>query len=177
MLSETNIAALSRVKIEIGATQQVGHLSLLRNVHTTDSSLLCYVTGYPRRLKLWEQLAQGSDTICGVNVSSLPINIPGPKWVPKYQSSGMPLYDNILPSYFFTSDSHLAVTSNGWLIVVRMATGNNNATVKVLSNWLFDFHFIGHNNSRLRLLIKRRGLSYYPTWQTSRYLTAQSDRK
>lgn len=79
MLSETNIAALSRVKIEIGATQQVGHLSLLRNVHTTDSSLLCYVTGYPRRLKLWEQLAQGSDTICGVNVSSLPINIPEPK--------------------------------------------------------------------------------------------------
>ena len=62
-LYETNIAVLSRATIEIGATHQDGHLSLLRNVHTTDSSLLCYVTGYPRRLKRWEQLAQAYDTI------------------------------------------------------------------------------------------------------------------
>lgn len=60
---ETNIAVFSRVTTEIGATHQDGHLSLLRNVHTTDSSLLCYVTGYPRRLKLWEQLAHAYDPI------------------------------------------------------------------------------------------------------------------
>lgn len=39
------------VTIEIRATQQAGHLRRQRNVHTADSSPLCYVTGYPRRLK------------------------------------------------------------------------------------------------------------------------------
>lgn len=129
---ETNIAVLRKVAIEIGATQQVGHLSLLRNVHTTDSSPHCCVTGYPRRLNLWGQLSRECDTIWGALLSSYAIYKVSflTFLIMCYRVCGLHTYIFSIIN-FCSSDSHFVI----YLMIDFSAHGNGELTIQLSKSY------------------------------------------